>query len=186
MLTVRVLVVLALQTLALVYMIGDRQHMLNASRVVTLKVVPIDPHDLFRGDYVVLNYDISRVDVSVLAGEDAFLNGDDAYVTVKPQNGGTWKAIAIGHKQVTQAPDEVAIKGIVQNADGPNAGGAPSWVSLNYGVESYFVPEGTGHAIEEEARAGSLTIDVAVDEHGRAAIKALRRSGKVFYVEGVF
>ena len=40
MTALRILVVVALQTAALAYMIVDRQAMLNASRVVTLKVGP--------------------------------------------------------------------------------------------------------------------------------------------------
>jgi len=59
-------------------------------------------------------------------------------------------------------------------------------VSVSYGIESYFVPEGTGHEIEQELRTGDLTVDIAVDAQGRAAIKAMRRKGKVFYVDGVF
>ena len=57
MMIMRILVVVALQTVALAYMILDRQTMLNSSRVVTLKVVPIDPNDMFRGEYVILSED---------------------------------------------------------------------------------------------------------------------------------
>ena len=52
---IRILIVVALQSAALAYMIVDRQAMLNAGRVVTLKVAPIDPRDIFRGDFVILS-----------------------------------------------------------------------------------------------------------------------------------
>jgi uncharacterized membrane-anchored protein len=188
MTTFRVLIVVALQTLALAYMIFDRQTMLNSSRVVTLKVIPVDPRDIFRGDYVVLSYDVSRLDMTKIDGEDKFASGDTAYVTLQNQ-GEEWKAVAISHKPMASVPGGVAMKATVQYADAPSEDTtsiSPVMVTLTYGIESYFVPQGTGRAIEVEAAQGKLSADIAVDPSGRAAIKAMRRQGKVFYVEGVF
>jgi len=182
---IRILAVVALQTVALVYMIVDRQHMLDASRVATLKVVPVDPRDLFRGDYVVLNYDISRLDVKTVAGEDKFESGDTAYVIVRKSADGDWTAVSIAHKPGTTSADDIAIRATVMTADDITVEG-PSFVSLTFGVESYFVPQGTGYDIERQAREHKLSVDVAVDEQGRAAIKAIRGDGKVFYAEGIF
>lgn len=39
-----------------------------AGRPVYLKVVPVDPRDLFRGDYVVLGYDLNRLEIRVPEG----------------------------------------------------------------------------------------------------------------------
>jgi uncharacterized membrane-anchored protein len=182
---IRILAVVALQTVALVYMIVDRQHMLDASRVATLKVVPVDPRDLFRGDYVVLSYDISRLDVKTIEGEDTFASGDTAYVTVRKSADGDWSAVSIAHKPGTASAGDIPIRATVMTADDITAEG-PSFVSLTFGVESYFVPQGTGHDIEQQAREHKLSVDVAVDEQGRAAIKAIRGDGKVFYAEGIF
>ena len=181
---IRILAVVALQTVALVYMIVDRQHMLDASHVATLKVVPVDPRDLFRGDYVVLSYDISRLDVKTIAGEDTFASGDTAYVTVRKSADGDWTAVSISHKKGTATDGDIPIRATIMTADNITAEG-PSFVSLTYGVESYFVPQGTGQDIEKQARERKLSVDVAVDEQGRAAIKAIRGDGKVFYTEGI-
>ncbi len=185
MIALRILIVIALQTAALGYMIIDRQAMLDSSRIVTLKVVPVDPRDIFRGDYVVLNYAISRLDVHTLEGEDSFSSGDVVFVTMQKQ-GEDWKAVAIRRAQPLMVQGGVPILATVQFADGSQVSGQPSWVTLTYGIESYFVPQGTGHAIEDEARKGELSADIAVDGKGRAAIKAMRRNGQVFYVEGIF
>jgi uncharacterized membrane-anchored protein len=182
---IRILIVVALQTFALAYMIVDRQHMLNASRVATLKVVPVDPQDLFRGDYVVLNYDISRLDVKKIEGDDSFESGDTAYVVLRKGEGEDWTAVAVWKKPVTTSGNDVAVRATVNSFD-TMSGDSPSNVWLTYGVESYFVPQGTGRAIEEQARAGKLSVDIAIDDKGRAAIKALRSNGKVFYTEGIF
>lgn len=182
--TLRILIAVALQTVALAYMIVERQTMLNSSRVVTLKVVPVDPRDIFRGDYVVLNYEVSRLDPTKIEGDDKFGYGEKVLVTLI-QSGDTWTATAITHGKPLMVQGGVIIQGTVQTFDANDAGQTTS-VSVTYGIESYFVPEGTGHAIEAEARQGNISADIAVDNQGRAAIKALRRNGQQFYVEGIF
>ena len=184
MIAVRILIVVALQTVALAYMIYDRQTMLNSSRVVTLKVAPVDPRDIFRGDYVILNYAISRLELDKLAGDDAFTNGETVFVTLQRQ-GTDWNAVAIARARPYLVQGGVPIRGTVDFVEFADKA-IPVAVTVSYGIESYFVPEGTGRAIEEERQKGDLTADIAIDGQGRAAIKALRRQGQVFYVEGVF
>jgi uncharacterized membrane-anchored protein len=182
--TLRILIAVALQTAALAYMVVERQTMLNSSRIVTLKVVPVDPRDIFRGDYVILNYEISRLDPTKIEGDDKFGYSDKVLVTLV-QSGDTWTATAITHGKPVMVQGGVIIQGTVSAFDANDAGQTIS-VSVNYGIESYFVPEGTGHAIEAEARQGNISADIAVNNQGRAAIKALRRNGQQFYVEGIF
>ena len=194
MMAMRTLIVVGLLTVALAYMIIDRQTMLNSSRVVTLKVVPVDPNDMFRGEYVVLSYDVSRLDVSKLEGDDKFDYQDKVHVTLVP-DGATWKAAAIARSKPASTPGGVSINGTVTSiSSGPATGPdgqpqtapAPQIVSVDYGIESYFVPQGTGKEIEAEARKGDLMVDVAVDDKGRGAIKAIRRPSGTIYVEGIF
>jgi uncharacterized membrane-anchored protein len=180
----RILIVVALQTAALAYMIVDRQAMLNAGRVVTLKVVPIDPRDIFRGDYVILNYEISRLEPAKLQGDDKFEYGDTVYVTLV-REGDVWNAAAIAKDKPVPLQGGVPLRGSVQSFETAE-GGATTSLTVSYGIESYFVPEGTGRALEDERQKGALSIDVAIDAQGRGAIKALRRGGQMFYVEGVF
>jgi uncharacterized membrane-anchored protein len=177
---VRILIVVALQTVALAYMIIDRQATLNASRVITLKVVPVDPRDMFRGDYVVLNYDISRLETTQLGGDDKFLTSDTVYVTLE-NKGGAWVPVAVAHRP-TATPGSVVLRGTV-NFFSETSGSAT--LNVHYGIESYFVPEGTGLAIEDSVRNGEVSVDIAVDSQGRGMIKALRHNGKVFHVEGI-
>ncbi len=185
MMILRILVVVALQTAALAYMILDRQAMLNSSRVVTLKVVPVDPSDMFRGDYVTLNYAISRLDLAQLDGDDAMTYGDTVFVTLV-RDAEAWKAVAVRRGRPFEVEGGIALKGKIDSVDGADAGGRPKTARVAYGIESYFVPQGTGTEIEAEARAGDLSADIAVDAQGRGAIKAMRSKGRVFYVEGIF
>ncbi|MBL8779881.1 MAG: GDYXXLXY domain-containing protein [Alphaproteobacteria bacterium] len=182
--TLRILIVVALQTALLAYMILDRQAVLSAARTVTLKVVPVDPRDIFRGDYVILTYEISRLDPTKIEGDNTFGYGDKVLVTLVP-NGDTWTATGIARGKPVPAQGGVAIQGTIESFDANETGQATA-VTVHYGIESYFVPEGTGREIEQERQKGDLSADIAVDASGRAAIKALRRGGQVFYVEGIF
>jgi uncharacterized membrane-anchored protein len=182
---IRILLVAALQTAALVYMILDRQAMLDSAQTVTLKVVPVDPNDMFRGEYVILSYDISRLDLTKLDGEDNFAYDDTIFVTLVP-DGQTWKPVAAKRVSAYAVPGGIALKGKVESVDGSSAEGVALSLRVNYGIESYFVPQGTGKVIEEEARKGELRVDIAVDNQGRGAIKAIRRKDGIIYVEGIF
>lgn len=184
MTVIRILIVVALQTAALAYMIVDRQAMLNSAQVVTLKVVPIDPNDMFRGEYVILNYDISRLDLAKLDGDDTMSYGEVVFVTLVP-DGQTWKAVAINRERPSEVQGGIALRGKTDWVDGASGVTTPQHIGVNFGIESYFVPQGTGKIIEDEARKGELSVDVAIDADGRGAIKAVRRKDGVIYVEGI-
>lgn len=181
MIWARILLVALAQTVALAYMIVDRQAMLNASRLVTLKVTPVDPMDPLRGEFVILSYDISRLNTAELNGDDQFNYGDTVYVTLE-KRGEDWAATAVAHRPIA-TPNSIAIKGKISRTDQPANAATTLWV--DYGIESYFVPQGMGREIENERQSGNLTADIAIDQTGRAAIKAMRRKGQVFYVEGI-
>src|SRR6516164_5539853 len=55
------LATVAFQLLVLSGMIAGNAIPYRGADVVLLKVMPVDPRDLFRGDYVILGYDITRI-----------------------------------------------------------------------------------------------------------------------------
>src|SRR5690606_30905906 len=84
----------AAQAALLVYMLGARAHMLANGAEIRLPVVPVDPRDFLRGDYVVLSYPLSRLDAAALDGDDAFAYGEPIYVELAP-DGEVWTAAAL-------------------------------------------------------------------------------------------
>jgi uncharacterized membrane-anchored protein len=195
------LIVLVLgQTLFLGAMIWDRVTLLRSPDVVTLKTAPVDPRDIFRGDYVVLNYDISQLILDELAGDDEFTDGDTVHVELAPGTE-TWTAVGAWRDRPEPADGNKIIRGrivyvfenrpIARTADDMEAEpGAPcpgcTTATILYGIESYFVPEGEGRVLEDERNAGSLTVDVALGRSGTAAIKGLRLDGEPIYEEPLF
>jgi uncharacterized membrane-anchored protein len=188
------------QSLFLAAMVWDRVSLLRSGAVVTLETAPIDPRDIFRGDYVILNYAISSLSLDGLEGDDEFSSGDEIYIELAP-GGATWKPVAAWSEQRDPTPGNAIIRGhityIVARApvtDVPGAEDEPSpstcpdcgTAFVNYGIESYFVPEGEGRVLEDERNAGKLTIDVALADDGTPAIKQLRLDGEPVYEEPLF
>jgi len=148
--------VAALQVLLLTAMVGPKEWTLVAGRTVTLQTVPVDPRDLFRGDYVVLRY---RISTPSLIG---FGPGETVYVALAEQ-GDTWEPAFVSRTK----PEGVFIKG-------KTSAGASS---IEFGIEAYYVPEGSGHLIE---RARDVKVRVAINGSGRAAIKQVLVDGRPF------
>ena len=162
------LVTVAAQLLILVGMIALRAIPLVTGQTVLVRVMPVDPRDLFRGDYVILSYDFSRVPPEGVEGlseterrKRSAREGRTVYVPLVPDTNGThWRA-----EQVT----------VVKPATGPFLRGQMSGHgSLKFGIESYFVQEGTGRVYEQAIRDRQLSAELAVTSGGQAALRSLR------------
>jgi len=77
------------QAAVLGWMIWDRTSLLANGREVVLEVIPVDPRSLFRGDYVILGYDISRYKLP--PGTTPPKRNDFFYVTLRKGEGDTFK-----------------------------------------------------------------------------------------------
>lgn len=177
------------QSLFLAAMIRDRVSLLRSDDVVTLQTEPIDPRDLFRGDYVILNYDVSRLSLGRLDGDTDFESGDAIYVELAPGET-TWNAVAVWKERRDPASGNSILRGRVSWVTDGGATERPCpecrVATVAYGIESYFVPEGEGRELEDQRNAGSLTVDVALGSDGEGAIKRLRLDGEPVYEEPLF
>ncbi|HJW81280.1 MAG TPA: GDYXXLXY domain-containing protein [Acidiferrobacterales bacterium] len=187
----RIVVIIALQTAALLAMVGMKQFTLSTGMPIVLKTEPIDPRSLFRGDYVRLNYSISRLPIDKLAGDREFERGDTIYVLLR-QQGEFWEAVSLHHVSPPLAAGQIAIKGRVEfinqrTIPRPGTPAEPGKsIDVKYGVENYFVPEGEGRALERPKPGETVSIRLVVDRYGNAAIKAVLVNGVERYVERVF
>jgi uncharacterized membrane-anchored protein len=172
------------QALVLAAMIWDRTALLAHGREVVLDVIPVDPRSLFRGDYVILGYDISRFKLP--PGATPPEKNAPFYVTLGKTADGAWHAVAGGSEPPADVkPDEVVIRGRVEYVSGPpaNQPQEPTVVGLHYGIESFFVPEGTGRELETMVGDRKISAIIAIDDGGEAAIKGLMSEGKRVYEE---
>jgi uncharacterized membrane-anchored protein len=136
-----------------VAVVGFNEVRQATDRHVLLRAHPVDPHDLFRGEYVQLSYDISSLDPHARAGARV-------YVPLH-RVGGYWD----GDRVLDRPPtDGVFIRGRV---------GGEFGVRIRYGIESYFVEEGKARLYEEALSNGRLYADVALDDDGDAHLDRL-------------
>lgn len=170
-----------IQTAALGKIVFDRQSLLKNGRELILPVVPVDPRDLFRGDYVVLGYPITPVKRSDLSDAHAFdtaAKGSTVYVTLQQTPDGAWKAVSVDRSYSRQhGLDDVVLRGIVRYPRG-EVGAADAAIDVSFGIERYFVPEGTGMALEAKVRDNQIQAIVAVGHDGTAAMKGLIVGGE--------
>jgi uncharacterized membrane-anchored protein len=175
-----------IQVALIALMVGDRVRILQTGTEVLLRTQPVDPRDFLRGDYVTLGYDISSVAAGDLEGTPyrRFL-----YVKIAPDVDGFYKAVSAHAEPVAVSGSEVLIRGNVDRYSACATGEQRIFcgtIRLRYGIESYFVPEGDGKAIEEARNQSKVAIVAAVMPSGRAAIKRLTIDGKTVYDEPLF
>ncbi len=168
--------VAALQLGALGFMVADRVRLVTTGREIVLPIIPVDPRDLFKGDYVRLGFPISNVPRELT--KDLPAGTKNAFVTLEQQADTSWTVRGTSLRY----PAAVAGNQIVLRARPAsfNTG------NMHYGIERYYVPEGKGPALEKLAREKKLAAVVAVDTSGNAAIKGLSTDGKRVYDEPLF
>ena len=181
------IIVAALQTAVLGYMVGERAWGLRSGVEVILKTAPVDPRDLLRGDYVTLNYDISRVPVSTLVGgpPKESLNNQVLSVRLKKQDDDYWGIIESSFGALEPKPDTVVLKTLpfdyFSYGDSPQA-----TISVTYGIERYYVPEGAGRTIEDARNHDRVAIAARISADGEAHIRSLLLDGKSVYEEPLY
>jgi uncharacterized membrane-anchored protein len=252
------------QIVFLCVMIRSNALILATGTKVLLETAPVDPHDLFRGEYARLRYRISSVEIP---SESALKRGDLVCVTLA-QKGKFWGVEnAAAEKHAGRPEGKVVIRGTVQRVrpeqitvlkdfadvtekgwlnDNPDAVrdverierrsadwkpgdtvyipftrvgkgawslrrwgidkdendalGDSRWFEKNekrvlisatvssieqknlaeveYGIESYYVPEGKSRELERPRGGGRVTVEAAVDKSGDAAISRVFIDGK--------
>jgi uncharacterized membrane-anchored protein len=131
---------------------------------IKLKAAPVDPLDVFRGNYVVLRYEISSLQVvhEVREGQrlcaDLFQSAPGVY----------------GARYAYDFPQEDG-KTICGRARNDARGGES--VGIEYGIETYYASAERAREIENSIARGELYVVVDLDEDGSARIERLEVEG---------
>jgi len=179
---------------ALVAMIGDKQWTLNTGTPVVLQTEPVDPRSLFMGDYARLAYGISRLRLDgdmALGGDKDFKRHETVWVALKADPEGA-QAVSVHHRRDAVAPGLLALKGEVQSVNDyawdrtTNKSVKQRTLQVRYGIEQYYVAEGTGRQVERPRGGEKVAIRVAIDARGKAGILAVLFDGRERYRETLF
>ena len=188
-LIISALVLALVQIGFLSWIIAGRAAILRNGKEVLLKVQPVDPRDLLRGDYISLNNNISRIPVKLIANiPQGKLSSDDTSIVVRLRKGadGYWQpTIAwFGQALAPAGPDEADIAGRV--AEGWGLRDADATVAPDYGIDRFYLPEGEGVAIQDDIRVRPFGIKLALASDGTAQIKALMDGDKTLFEEPLY
>ena len=152
-------IVVAAQLVFLIGFIVVKEADLRIGTEVVLQTVPVDPRSLLQGDYAILDYEIAN-----LPSYPQLEVGDTVYVGLR-RGSEIWTASGYTVARSGVVGD-IFIKGRVDRRG-----------HADFGIGTYFVPEGTGRIVE---RADDVKVVVNVDGDGNAAIKDLLVDGDPF------
>ena len=161
----KIILIIALQIILLTTMIGSKYYTLHFGEPILLKTAPVDPWDMLRGEYVRLNYEISRVSGNIKrdfkTGAD-INNQSPAYVTLEKKEK-YWSVTGIYRERPEAKDGQIIIKASTVYYDSYN-----NEYQIIYGIESYYVEEGVGKKLEQ---LNNLEVVVRVDRFGSTAIE---------------
>lgn len=190
----KIVLLVAVEVAALAAMIADKQWTLNTGTPVVLQTEPVDPRSLFMGDYARLAYPIGRLRLdgeTALGGDKDFKRHDTVWVALKPEPDGA-KVVSVHHRRSAIAPGLLALKGEVQNLNDMewdrtiNKTVRQRTLQVRYGIEQYYVQEGTGGQVERPRGGEKVSMLVAIDKRGKAGILAVLFDGSERYRERLF
>ena len=130
---------------------------------VLLKTIPVDPRDLFMGDYVILNYEIGQYEPKYHRN---YQKNEKVYVVLKKDKNN----VASIDKVVKVRPkNNLFLEGKMGKCNTI----IPLYKNgkcIEYGIESYYVKEGTGRELEKKLRDGAY-VKVSIFKDGKAKVK---------------
>jgi uncharacterized membrane-anchored protein len=175
-----VLLAVAAQLLVLAWMAGEREWISRTGQVVHLRTAPVDPRDLFRGDFVRLQYEINSVPIEgadPAAEHPQRKRHEVIYTRLRPAGEGLYEAAGSGRSRPTEGP---FLRGRTEDAWRFGwSGGGHGFVK--YGIEQFFVEQGGGLAIEQrrgnrEGLQVPMEVEVAIGASGTGVIRGYRWS----------
>lgn len=141
-----------LQVMAMSLQIGKSEWLLSHGQLIKLQLEPLDPRSLIQGDYVRLRYTISEPPLFADKNDDATSKGKITVVLAPNQATGVYEYRRVYTKGETLAPGEVRLNGNKNGYEG-----------IEFGIETYFIPEGTGRIYERDAKFAEVKVSAGGD-----------------------
>jgi uncharacterized membrane-anchored protein len=161
--------VAGLQALLLLAWAGYHEWNRATAETILLETAPVDPRDLLRGDYMILNYKISRVPRPADMAQSDSRPRRPIWVSLR-RNGRFHEVVGTSATPpVAATPGVVVVVGrMAQDESGAN-------VRVEYDIEKYFVPEGRG-----QPQFSEMVVEATVSKAHRLGIKRLLIDGQPY------
>lgn len=144
---------MAIPLLILLAMTIKPQATLLFGQEIMLETKAYDPTDLFRGDYVAINFAISDVPKSKVTLSQDKVNNKNLYVSLKQE--GTYYVV----DQVSESKPK---QGVYLKGRFHNWFNETNSYRVDYSLDKYFVEQGSGKELEQESFHGGLVGTVKV------------------------
>jgi uncharacterized membrane-anchored protein len=162
-----------IQLAALGAICRQREAVLDSGATVLMRTAPLDPRDVFRGDYVRLTYEVSIIDESLAEeSERETMRKPERRVYLVYDTDA--RNVLVPRRLTLTKPDAPPfIRGLTRRSWGEGT------IGVRYGVEKFFVQQGHGRAIERGRRLEGVRIplemEAAVDPaSGMTVLKGFR------------
>ena len=145
-----------------------KENSIRAGTTIVVKTIPVDPQSLFRGDYINLNYEFSRIDLNKVEHESRYFDRGQRVFVKLSKAGSLWEAVSVSSKPPkNKGHNQIIIAGSINSWPSQNN------ISVIYGIESYFVPEGRGRDIEKNIADRRATVELSIDKKGLASVRKI-------------
>jgi len=163
------ILVLALQSAWLLGTVAVQEHALATGKVILLETRRVDPRDLLRGDYLILNYKISDVPTNLFSPpvKKDLPYGTRIFVALAPGTNRFYEVTRASTNEFVPPANEILLRG-----RNDQRWWSTNSVHIAYGIEDYYVAEGTGNP------TGKLTVQAVVPASGRPKIQEVFVDGK--------
>ncbi len=164
-----------IQCMALGAICFERESVLMTGETVYIRTVPVDPRDLFRGDYVRLNYGISTIPLEMVdkkKRKDFQKREKRVYLVYKTDA----RNMVVPLRLSLEKPaGETFIRGYTVRNWRNNS------IGVRYSIEKYFMQQGKGLVLERGQRLEGVRIPLEMETavgrgNGIAVLKGLRYS----------
>ncbi|MFA6022905.1 MAG: GDYXXLXY domain-containing protein [Candidatus Pacearchaeota archaeon] len=165
---VRLIIFLALLIIGISLFIFYLSWPLMTGKIVVLSTHPLDPFDVFRGQYISINYDISTIpqspEITDCIESNCIISQKIIYVALKENtSSGTYDYYSSSFSIPSSG---VFIKGRIKDSNYDS-------VNVEYGIEQYFFER------NKEITLNGLQVEVKIDNSGQARITRLLKEGKL-------
>ncbi len=147
---------MAIPLLILLAMTVKPQATLLFGQEIVLETKAYDPTDLFRGDYVAINFAISDVPASKVDLPIDKINNKNLFVSLKQEG----KYYVVDQVSEAKPKEGVYLKGRFLQIYNPV--NEQDTFRVDYSLDKYFVEQGSGMELEQESFKGGLDGTVKV------------------------
>ncbi|TYR79732.1 DUF2157 domain-containing protein [Priestia megaterium] len=151
--------VIVLQLVIIGCIVARNETVLQNGTEIKLALEPLDPRSLIQGDYVILNYEISDIEIPKAAFRER------VKIVLRKNNEGIHEyANFYNRNDQWNRPYKPKTSDVIIT-------GTYHMGNIAYGIENFFIPEGTGQKVESEARFAK----VRVGKNGNAILVDLTK-----------